>query len=383
VTAPIGRAQRVERWRASTEGDPRHKARTAAWLGVALGVAFTTCFLTGLFSHALQHPPGWWPWPARPAGWYRVTQGVHVATGIASIPLLFGKLWAVYPRLLRRPVVTGVAHAVERLALVPLVGGALFLVVTGVANIDLWYPWPFFFPVAHHAMAWVTMGALLIHLAAKLPVTRQALARGIVRAEPRSDAASRRRFLAVLGGTSLALTALTVGQTVFPLRRLALLAPRRPDVGDAGFPVNRTAAEAGVAAVADDDARLEVRRDGTVVASFTLADLAALPMRQATLPIACVEGWSASRRWRGVAVRDVLAAAGVSTGDVDVVSREAVGRYRRSTLQGRVLHDRDTLLATHVDGAPLSLDHGAPLRLVGPNRPGVMQTKWVQALEVP
>src|SRR6266540_975385 len=54
----------------------------------------------------------------------------------ATIPLLLGKLWAVYPRLWRWPPVSGVAHAVERAALVPLVGGSVFLLVTGVTNID-------------------------------------------------------------------------------------------------------------------------------------------------------------------------------------------------------------------------------------------------------
>ena len=34
---------------------------------------------------------------------YRVTQGVHVATGLASIPLLLAKLWAVYPKLFTWP----------------------------------------------------------------------------------------------------------------------------------------------------------------------------------------------------------------------------------------------------------------------------------------
>ena len=35
-----------------------------------------------------------------------------------------------------------------------------------------------------------------------------------------------------------------------------------------------------------------------------------------------------------------------------------------------------------VDGQPLSPDHGYPLRLIGPNRPGVMQTKWLSRIEV-
>ncbi len=336
---------RIEAWRARTEGDARHGSRMAAWLGIAVGVGFTVCFLTGLYSHLLQHPPGWWPWPARPAGWYRVTQGVHVATGIATIPLLFGKLWAVYPHLFRRPVVRDVAHAVERAALVPLVGGSIFLVVTGVANIDLWYPWPFFFPVGHHAVAWVTIGALVVHIAAKWGATRAALGHQQGPEATADGSTTRRRFLGVLAGTSALLTLVTVGQTVAPLRRLALLAPRRPDIGDAGFPVNRTAAEAGVVAVSDADARLELRRGVQVVAIFTLADLTGLQARQATLPIACVEGWSTSRRWEGVAVRDVLAAAGLAPTHVEVVSREAEGRYRRSTLDGPLLSDPDTLLA--------------------------------------
>ncbi|HEV8628646.1 MAG TPA: molybdopterin-dependent oxidoreductase, partial [Acidimicrobiia bacterium] len=45
-------------------------------------------------------------------------------------------------------------------------------------------------------------------------------------------------------------------------------------------------------------------------------------------------------------------------------------------------HDADTLLATHLDGEPLSPDHGFPLRLIGPGRPGVNQTKWVTRVVV-
>jgi len=48
---------------------PPHSTRTAAMLGIALGIAITTSFLTGLVSHAHQHPPSWFD-PARgvPAG---------------------------------------------------------------------------------------------------------------------------------------------------------------------------------------------------------------------------------------------------------------------------------------------------------------------------
>src|SRR5271156_4708167 len=80
-----------------------HDQRNAALLGSALGVTFTICFVTGLYSHFAQHPPSWFLLPSRPAGLYRVTQGLHVATGLASIPLLLAKLWTVYPKLFTWP----------------------------------------------------------------------------------------------------------------------------------------------------------------------------------------------------------------------------------------------------------------------------------------
>ena len=33
-------------------------------------------------------------------------------------------------------------------------------------------------------------------------------------------------------------------------------------------------------------------------------------------------------------------------------------------------------------GEPLNRDHGEPARLIAPNRPGVLQTKWLSRLEV-
>lgn len=55
--------------------------RLAAHLGATLGVLFSVCFVTGLYSHLHQHPQAWLPLPSRPAGLYRLTQGVHVAAG--------------------------------------------------------------------------------------------------------------------------------------------------------------------------------------------------------------------------------------------------------------------------------------------------------------
>jgi DMSO/TMAO reductase YedYZ molybdopterin-dependent catalytic subunit len=117
--------------------------------------------------------------------------------------------------------------------------------------------------------------------------------------------------------------------------------------------------------------------------TFTLDQFLALPTSEATLPMACVEGWSYSARWSGVRVADLLRMAGAAPGaTVHVQSLEANSPYRISYLDDDQAHDGDTLLATHLDGQPLALDHGYPLRLIGPGRPGVNQTKWVTKLVV-
>jgi DMSO/TMAO reductase YedYZ molybdopterin-dependent catalytic subunit len=371
--------------------------RTAALLGVALGISFTVCFVTGVLSHLIQDPPSWFLWPSRPAGLYRVTQGVHVATGLAAIPLLLAKLWVVYPKLFAWPPFTSVAHLVERLAIFPLVAGAVFELFTGLANTHLWYPWPFSFRTAHYWVAWITIGALVVHLGAKWATIRAALfAREptdayLSVAQRRSDthrrdasAFDRRTFLATVFATAGAVTVITVGQTVAPLRKLALLAPRRPDTGPQGFPVNRTAATAGVVQTArSPDYRLAVEGKVRSPLSFTLEELHALPQHEATLPISCVEGWSTTQRWQGVRVRDLLERAGAaSDAEVRVQSLQPRRAYRSSDLNRWHAHDPDTLLALTVNGETLDLDHGYPLRLIGPNRPGVMQTKWVTRLDV-
>ena len=63
-----------------------------------------------------------------------------------------------------------------------------------------------------------------------------------------------------------------------------------------------------------------------------------------------------------------------------VESFQPYGSYRTSDLNHFQAHDPDTLLAMQVNGEPLAVDHGYPLRLIAPDRPGVMQTKWIKTL---
>jgi hypothetical protein len=372
---------RVGSWSSRARRDARYDERTAAILGLALGGCFALCFVTGIYSHLAQHPTAWFHLPAQPAGLYRITQGLHVATGIASVPLLLAKLWSVYPKLFAWPPVRDVAHAIERLALVPLVAGAVFLLFSGIANIDLWYPLPLFFPAGHYWVAWLTIGALIVHVAAKWTVTRRVV---LTRhPEPPPSIGDRRGFLLTAITGSALLTALTVGETVGWLQRAALLAPRSPTIGDQGFPVNGAAAEAGVVEAATDPAwRLHVTGNVARPIELSRDQLAAMAQRDAVLPIACVEGWSFSRRWSGVALVDLLGLVGAPP-DASVTVRSLEnGLYAQSNIDTAQAHDPATLLALRADGESLSLDHGFPVRLVGPNRPGVEQTKWLSRIEV-
>ena len=78
---------------------PAVAARVGLWLGIAFGL----CFVTGLISHYAQQPSHPIPFPTSPSWGYRLTQGLHVISGVAAIPLLLVKLWSVLPEPLREP----------------------------------------------------------------------------------------------------------------------------------------------------------------------------------------------------------------------------------------------------------------------------------------
>ncbi|WP_436777315.1 molybdopterin-dependent oxidoreductase [Yinghuangia sp. YIM S09857] len=360
-----------------------HDPRTAVVVGRLLGAAFAVCFLTGVLSHLMQNQPGWLALPSRPVWGYQVTQGLHVAAGIAAIPLLLAKLWVVYPRLYVWPPARSVRHALERLSIAVLVATALFELATGMINIVQWYPWAFPFVPVHYWVGWVLTGALVLHIGVQLPVITEHWARG-PEAEPGAadGGPSRRGLLAALGASVGVVTLATVGQSVSPLAKASPLAPRRPGVGPQRLPVNRTASQAGVLQpIRDPEWRLTIA--GPIELSFTRAELLAMPQHSVRLPIACVEGWSASARWTGVRIRDLMDRAGApEDATLRVFSLEQFSPYSVMEMRREYTRDALTLLALGINGEPLAEDHGYPARIIAPNRPGVLQTKWVARMEV-
>src|SRR5262245_20115385 len=199
---------------------PAVAARVGLWLGICFGVAF----VTGLISHYAQQAHQPVPFPTSPSWGYRVTQGLHVVAGTAAVPLLLVKLWTVFPKLFSRPprrMAELVVHGAERLSIAVLVAAAIFQLASGLANTAQWYPWHFHFRATHYAVAWIAIGALLVHIAVKLPIIRSALGSDVdTDALDRPTTArvdgvlSRRGLLRTTWGAAAVATLATVGISV-------------------------------------------------------------------------------------------------------------------------------------------------------------------------
>ena len=376
-----------------------------AHIGRILGIGFALCFVTGLYSHYQYGPAAWAPIWSSPSWGYRLTQGVHVITGIALIPLTLFKLWSVFPRLFGWPAFTSLKTALERLSIALLVSAALVELVTGFLNILTWYPWPWNFVQVHFWLAFVVIGSILLHLAVKWPVIIRALRTklaapadgpGTVAADSGSlkgvtlptwvpdvkpgGITRRGAFLAGAAGVGLGVLT-TVGQSFSPLESVALLAPRRPSDGPLGVPINRTAVEAKVTktAVLPNYALVVEGPDGQIL----LNDEAMLTMAtiEESWPIACVEGWSAAATWRGFRLLDLVKQVGATSSSIiEITSLQEDGPFRSSLVEGP--HLESALLATHLNGVRLPVDHGYPVRLIAPNRAGVLNTKWIKSVKV-
>ncbi len=429
---------RTRAWRSPIRG-PWLTSVFGAVLLVGLPIVTVTGFLDYAaygpqFGQAFPADVGWlrpppFDWPTRPAWLFQLTQGLHVVLGLVLVPVVLAKLWSVVPKLFAWPPARSAAQALERLSLLAMVGGILFEIVTGVLNIQYDYVFGFDFYAAHYWGAWVFVAGFVAHTVLKLPVMLRSLRSRSLGAELRTPLAdtrpepadpadpdtlvaldpgpptvSRRGALTLVGGGSLLVAGLTAGQTVEALRPAALLLPRGRDYGDGpnDFQVNRTAAAAGITPeLAGPTWRLRltgvdgstpdagppavgVALDAGVGAPmvFDAAALATLPQHTARLPLACVEGWSTTQTWTGVRLRDLAALVGVPEPTSALVrSIEREGAFNRAVLtRGQVL-DPDSLLALVVNGARLSLAHGAPARVIAPAVPGVHCTKWVGSIE--
>ena len=298
----------------TTKATLRGTAVTAR-VGVALGIAVTVCFATGLISHFIQHPQPWFFWPTRPVWLYQLTQGLHVISGIAAIPLLLVKLWSVYPKLFERPIIGGLTRQLERASILVLVGAMIFQLSTGIMNIAQWYAFKFFFTTSHYAMAYVAAGAVIVHIGVKLPVIRRALGEPleeIPTGELRDGSQSARGAGRHLAGGRCSDDSDCRADDSMAASGLAAGAAIRPrTAGCSGEPVGVRRGRAGQRALHPITG--SPSSTASTTKAFTVDELAAMPQTTHRLPIACVEGWSATADWTGVVLADLLKAVGAAS----------------------------------------------------------------------
>ena len=132
------------------------------------------------------------------------------------------------------------------------------------------------------------------------------------------------------------------------------------------------------------DWRLEI--DGLVgrPLSLSLDQLKALPQRTQITRHDCVEGWSAIGQWTGVPLGHLLRLAGLHTDARYIVFHCADmlsgGRYYESIDLIDAFHPQ-TIVAHALNGAPLPIKNGAPLRMRIERQLGYKHAKYLERIE--
>jgi DMSO/TMAO reductase YedYZ molybdopterin-dependent catalytic subunit len=226
---------------------------------------------------------------------------------------------------------------------------------------------------------------------------------------PAVDAVHRRQFLVRAGAVGLGALALTgVGQVLAGGRRavesartavrLALPRPKPPPgvtaAVDGVVPwvtpnaqFYRIDTALAVPQLAPQDWRLRIHGmvDRELVLSYD--DLVGRGLQQHWFTLCCVSnevGGSliSNAQWSGVRIADLLAEAGVRPG-ADAVLSTSVDGWNCGTPLQALTDSRAAMLAVAMNGEPLPLEHGFPVRMVVPGLYGyVSATKWVVDLEV-
>lgn len=127
--------------------------------------------------------------------------------------------------------------------------------------------------------------------------------------------------------------------------------------------------------------RLDVLSDGdhpVVERSLPMDAIRQLPRYEVVTEFKCVEGWSQIVQWAGARLSDFIARWGHESPFVALMTPDR--QYYVGLDLASALHSQ-SLLAWEMNGRPLSIDHGAPLRLVCPLKYGVKSIKRIGAIQ--
>ncbi|WP_353826521.1 molybdopterin-dependent oxidoreductase [Agromyces sp. SYSU T0242] len=265
-----------------------------------------------------------------------------------------------------------------------------------------------FLPAVVGALA--AMGALSM-LLRRLPAEVASRA-ATSEVEPTVADVDRRRFLAWVGGTAavgvlaaIASTALSAGSRAVTTVREALrlpspastaTVPAAAELGIDGLaPVitpngvfYRIDTALSVPQVDPEEWRLRIHGMVDREVELTWDDLVALPMAESVTTLACVSNEVGGELigtavWLGTPIRDLLARAAPDAEADMVLSRSIDGFTASTPLEVLTDPDREAVLAIGMNGEPLPVEHGFPVRMVVPGLYGyVSATKWVTELQV-
>ena len=128
--------------------------------------------------------------------------------------------------------------------------------------------------------------------------------------------------------------------------------------------------------------RLEVSGLVERPATFTMADLEAMPATSFVKTFQCVTGWKVPDvHWEGVKLSDILETVGVRPSAV-AVTFESYDRADTESLTIDQAHLADVIVAYRMLGAPVTTEHGGPVRLYVAPMFGYKSLKWLSAIRV-
>jgi DMSO/TMAO reductase YedYZ molybdopterin-dependent catalytic subunit len=124
--------------------------------------------------------------------------------------------------------------------------------------------------------------------------------------------------------------------------------------------------------------------DGMVTqpASYTLAELQAMPQTRLVRDFQCITGWRVPQvHWSGVRLSTLLDRAEPAAGAKAVRFRSFDGTYTESLTLEQARRD-DVIVALQMLGAPVTHNHGGPVRMYVAPMYGYKSTKWLSGIEL-
>lgn len=118
---------------------------------------------------------------------------------------------------------------------------------------------------------------------------------------------------------------------------------------------------------------------------LSLDDIKAMKKQTQITKHICIQGWSGIAEWSGAPMRDILKIVKPQKGAKYVIFHcydvYADGYPFYAGLRVNDMRDKQTILAYEMNGEPLPLNHGSPIRLRQENKTGYKMAKWIKSIE--